>query len=693
MPTDRRSRQALLCYTMRMDRFNAQKLLRAWLPYPLAVQCVIVLALLGAPLSAIGVTGLGWRFWTVFSLSSLLLVASLLVPARRMPLWAQLLYLVVQLATTAVIQALVPVPLLGYVYLAIVFQAMALFRPWLWIPFAVAVYAVWSGLLFASGVVTWLQNNLALAFPVTCAIIAAIVYLRQQRRSEQVQQLLQQVQQRYDTLATALRDLQQHTTLEERSRLADTMVREVQAALSRAEQTATTALSQAQSNLSRLQSTVAQTRGAAAGAVERLRNTLAAIRLGDETPAAPTPRPGGSELLLATADEAVLSATPLRVLTWVLPGVFVALALGITLLSHWPHPLETVAPLAAGFVLLLTTYAVTQRTRNPLLFQTGVAGQIVVVVGMTAFTHTLPLLLGLLLVLWQLATRLPLRQILIYLAGVPAALTLAIARIQPWPEAIDALLMGAMTMVAVGAPLLLARRHLERRKQAERQVALLSAEIDTQTTQVRTLAVAAERSRLAREVHDDLGSRLILINLQLQLAEELATEAPEAALEQLRGSRELLHEAWRSVLSVVDAELPLAEGNLHAALAQLTAPVGHSPTVFLSVDGELDLLPAAVASTVYRVVQEGLTNARKHAQASRVDILVVAIADFVTVTITNDARPGNANNLAPRLPPAAGSFGLIGLRERAEALGGRLEAGPTETGGWRLRAVLPAEGV
>lgn len=659
------------------------------LPYPFAVQCVLLLALIGAPVSAVSLASEPWRLWMMLGLSSLHLLAAILVPARWLPRWAQIVYIVLQVAVTATNQALVPATLIGYVYLAIVLQAMALFRPWLWIPLAVLIYLIWSGLLFASGVLAWLQNNLALAFPATCAIIAVIFYLRQQRRGEQVQQLLQQAQQRYDSLATGLRELQQRAMLEERSRLVQTVMGEVQSALSRAEQTAASALTQAQSNLSRLQSTVAQTRDSATGAVDRLRSAIATLRLGDEQQGDAS----GSEALLAAArpnDELLISARPNKVLTWVLPGVFVALALGLTLSSQWPVAPDTLLLLLLCSGFLILAYVLTQRARHPLLLQTGLAGQIFAVLVMSFATHTLSLLLGLLLVLWQLAVRLPLLQILLYLAAVPAALAFAAVRLELPPIDLNALLVGAVATVAVGAPLLLGRRQLERRQQVEQRVAMLSAEIEQQTAGVRALAIASERSRLAREVHDDLGSRLVMINLQLQLAEELAIDDPEAALEQLRHSRELLHEAWQGVLAVADAALPLGDGTLRAALEQLLAPARAAMAIQLRLEGDLDELPPPVASAVYRVVQEGLTNARKHANARQLELQVIATPGYVAVTVINDAPP-DAAVPATGVASATGSYGLLGLRERAEALGGGLEAGPLAGGGWRLRVLLPTE--
>ena len=95
-----------------------------------------------------------------------------------------------------------PSQVLGYVYLVIVLQAVYLFRPLLWVIFAACAYLIWSGwLMFASAsLIEWTHGNLALAFPMLCILIAAIVYARQHQRYEQVQQVLQQMQRRALTM-------------------------------------------------------------------------------------------------------------------------------------------------------------------------------------------------------------------------------------------------------------------------------------------------------------------------------------------------------------------------------------------------------------------------------------------------------------------------------------------------------------
>jgi signal transduction histidine kinase len=670
-------------------------------PYPLALQGIVGFALLMTPLSGVGlrgaisVAGSPQRYWEMTAIMGVQLIMTVVVPARRLPLWVQIIYLLLQCALTAAAQMLFPAPLLDYVYLTIVLQALTLFRPWLWIPFAVGVWALWSGgvIMATASVLTWIQSNLTLAFPATCAIIAAIIYVRQYRRGEQAQQMLVQMQQRYDSLSTALREMQQRAALEERRRLAQMLTGEVQAALARTEQGIVAAISQAQSNISRLQSTVALTRASAGAAVERLRGAITLLRRGEDDQTVPR-SPMMAAMAAIPFDELVISSQPYQILSWVLPIVFVSLSLLVTLLQHTPT-LDVILPLLALYALLLLAYIYTLRARNPLLLQIGLVGQTLAVVTMAITTQALPILLGLLLVLWQIALRLPISQIVIFLAGVPTAIGLLVARMRPQAMDSESLLICAVSAATVLGPLLLARLQLDQRRQAELRAALLGSEIEQQTSEVRTLAVAAERTRLAREFHDDLGSRLVLINLQLQMAEELVPESSEQALNQLQISREQLRAAWRSVLAVSDAELPLEGRALVAALGDLTAQCRQSASaaVDLRVNDCLDDLTPAVACTIYRVAQEGMANACKHARPSKITVQIGRNASHVTVTVLNDDLPANAPDAqAIKADASQGSYGLVGLRERAEALGGGIEAGPLPEGSYRLMLVLPTEG-
>jgi signal transduction histidine kinase len=113
---------------------------------------------------------------------------------------------------------------------------------------------------------------------------------------------------------------------------------------------------------------------------------------------------------------------------------------------------------------------------------------------------------------------------------------------------------------------------------------------------------------------------------------------------------------------------------------------GRAGAVRLELPGTTAAWPAELTSTVYRVVQESLTNVTRHAaQAATVSVRVTQSPAGVTVAVTDDApspRP-------PRLGARAGGFGLVGMRERVEALGGQLQAGPREPHGWAVVARLP----
>ncbi|MEP7189169.1 MAG: two-component sensor histidine kinase, partial [Roseiflexaceae bacterium] len=255
-------------------------------PYPLALQSLISLVFLATVPSALAESGylLSVRFGLLCAVVGLALVVCWCVPVRTFSAWLQLAYLCLQVVATSLAHAIVPSQLLGYVYLVIVLQAVYLFKPLLWILFAIGTYIFWSGsLMIASAtLIDWTRGNLALAFPVLCILIAAIMYARQHQRSEQVQQVFQQMQQRYDTLLLHLRDAQQRATIEERQRLTQTIAHDITVALAQIEQSIASAISQAQTSLPRFETTVAQSRAAAATAIERLRSAVATLRTRDD---------------------------------------------------------------------------------------------------------------------------------------------------------------------------------------------------------------------------------------------------------------------------------------------------------------------------------------------------------------------------------------------------------------------------
>ena len=198
-----------------------------------------------------------------------------------------------------------------------------------------------------------------------------------------------------------------------------------------------------------------------------------------------------------------------------------------------------------------------------------------------------------------------------------------------------------------------------------------------------------QRLQIAREVHDVVGHGLAVINMQAGVALHVLDRRPEQAklaLEAIRqASKESLDEL-RSTLAVFrqpDGEarqprpgLGQLEG-LASAMAETGLPVE------LDVTGENTGLPAAVDQAAYRIVQESLTNVVRHAGATRATVRIVCEGAQVVVEVTDD---GHARPNAGRRP---GGHGIAGMRERAAALGGQLEAGPRPEGGFQVCARLP----
>ncbi|SHN20340.1 sensor histidine kinase [Cryptosporangium aurantiacum] len=192
-------------------------------------------------------------------------------------------------------------------------------------------------------------------------------------------------------------------------------------------------------------------------------------------------------------------------------------------------------------------------------------------------------------------------------------------------------------------------------------------------------ARAAERTRIAREMHDVLAHKVSLIALHagaLELtADGGADRVREGAGVIRTTAREALHEL-RTVLEVLHADAePFTDlGSLVADAARAGQHV--------MLDDTAGVLPAPSARVVHRVVQEGLTNARKHAPGAVVTVTVRRDEEGVRVTVANPASNG-----APLDLPGSGS-GLVGLRERVRLVGGALDAEPVD-GGWELRAIVP----
>jgi signal transduction histidine kinase len=194
---------------------------------------------------------------------------------------------------------------------------------------------------------------------------------------------------------------------------------------------------------------------------------------------------------------------------------------------------------------------------------------------------------------------------------------------------------------------------------------------------------------LARELHDTVAHHVSAIAVQAQAGGVVAGQQPEKAAEVLaaidsEASRTLAE--MRSMVRVLREDEAVAYApQLGVADLPALARADATPTVEVSLDGSLTRLSRPVDAALYRLAQESLTNAVRHARsATRVGIDVRREGDAVRLRVSDDGQtePG---------PPPEPGFGLLGMAERAHLLGGSLSAGPGPEGGWVVEAVLPVE--
>jgi signal transduction histidine kinase len=201
-----------------------------------------------------------------------------------------------------------------------------------------------------------------------------------------------------------------------------------------------------------------------------------------------------------------------------------------------------------------------------------------------------------------------------------------------------------------------------------------------------------ERLRIARELHDSLTHSISVIQVQAGVAVHLARkrgeEVPPALLAIEEAGADAAREL-RETLGVLRAQDDCdgsGLGHLDGLLARARA-AGLPVTV--QVTGPERPLPADVDQAAYRIVQEALTNVSRHAGQASASVQLRYAPDALTVQVDDDGEGGAAAGGSNGSRSAGPGLGLIGMRERVSALGGRLHAGPQPRGGFRVRAELP----
>jgi len=214
----------------------------------------------------------------------------------------------------------------------------------------------------------------------------------------------------------------------------------------------------------------------------------------------------------------------------------------------------------------------------------------------------------------------------------------------------------------------------------EREVAARDAEAERR--------LGEERLRIAREVHDVVAHSMVAINVQSGVAAHLldhdTEQARDALLQIKRTSGDALTDL-RATLGVLRDPAQAAPVGPAAGLDDLEEVAGRLRAADVEVTVDVDtvgVVPTPVQSASYRIVQEALTNVLRHANARAVSVVVRADDEMLTIVVADDGTGSGE-------PATDSGAGVRGMRERAEALGGTLHAGPSAEGGWCVEAALP----
>ncbi|MEU9860727.1 sensor histidine kinase [Streptomyces sp. NPDC047971] len=197
-----------------------------------------------------------------------------------------------------------------------------------------------------------------------------------------------------------------------------------------------------------------------------------------------------------------------------------------------------------------------------------------------------------------------------------------------------------------------------------------------------------ERLRIARELHDSLTHQISVITVQSEVAVHVARRRGEQVPEALLAIQEAGREAGRELRATLEAlrdddtSPPRGVEHIPAFVERFHAP-GLRTTV--AIEGHPHPVPAAVGRTAFRIVQESLTNVVRHAAATTASVRIVYGREGLTVRVDDDGRAPSDSAPTPGL-------GLLGMRERVTALGGRLHTQPRADGGFTVRAELPTNG-
>jgi signal transduction histidine kinase len=337
-----------------------------------------------------------------------------------------------------------------------------------------------------------------------------------------------------------------------------------------------------------------------------------------------------------------------------------------------PPVAAVVFALSAGAVLVL-------RRRAPLV----TLGVSLAAVCGVALAGAAPLAFAPLVALYAVAARCE-RNVSLSALALTAVVTFVAIAAGPDDELSDPITAVACAVAAWGLGVYVETRR-ESRRERERRDALLARERD----QLDRIAAHEERASIARELHDIVAHSVAVMLVGVRGARDVLRSDPDVAdatLGKVETSAEQSLAELRRLLALLRAPADGAESRPQPSLAQLDELVAEYRDAGLPVSlervGTQRPLPGGFELSVYRIVQEALTNVLKHAHPERVVVTLAFRDSRLDLEVIDDGA-------LPRQDPVVPGHGLVGMRERVALLGGELEAGPGAAGGFRIAARLP----
>jgi signal transduction histidine kinase len=236
-------------------------------------------------------------------------------------------------------------------------------------------------------------------------------------------------------------------------------------------------------------------------------------------------------------------------------------------------------------------------------------------------------------------------------------------------------------------------RYSKQTKRAEtllQELQAANARLEAARQKEKELAIAEERVRLARDIHDGLGHHLTVLSIQLQAADKLVSRNPQAAIEAIQRSRAEAQAALDEVRHSVGMmrQSPAENQPLPEVLSDLVKDFDQRTGLRATFErtGAPVELSSFTRQTLFRTVQESLTNATKHGKGvQEISVKLEYLSEAVRLVVRDD---GQAVDPVPNSQPG---YGLVGLRERVEQLGGKIQSGPIKTGGFEIEVSIPLQ--